>query len=123
MAGPVGGVIGDSLDAGVGVTAGATTATATSAATVLGENDIVIGFVQNGQIIAQETLGDDAATAMSHEQLAIQNGVLQSPGVLNDGVEAFTVVKQNGQILIRGSNNFNPAVSPGTQALLQQAFQ
>jgi len=31
--------------------------------------------------------------------------------------------KQNGQVLIRGSNNFNPTVSPATQALLNSLFK
>jgi hypothetical protein len=83
----------------------------------------VIGFVQNGKVIGQATLGDDFSTALSHEQLANQIGVLESPGVLSDGVEAFTVVKQDGQIFIRGSNNFVPTVSPQTQAYLQSLFK
>lgn len=91
--------------------------------TTLGENDVVIGFVQNGQIIGQSSLGSDFATALSHEQLASQLGILESPGVLSDGAEAFTVWSENGQIMIRGSNNFVPTVSPTTQTILQQLFR
>jgi RHS repeat-associated protein len=91
--------------------------------TTLGENDVVIGFVQNGQIIGQSTLGSDFATALSHEQLASQLGILESPGVLSEGAEAFTVWSENGQIMIRGSNNFVPTLSPLTQTILQQSFR
>jgi len=112
VAGPVGGFIGDSLETA-----------SFSAATVLGENDIVIGFVQNGRVIGQSTLGSDFSTAMSHERLASQIGVLESRGVLSEGVDAFTVVKQNGQVFIRGSNNFVPEVSQETRAYLQSLFK
>ena len=119
VAGPMGEFFAASLDAGMGgalLAGGATT-------TVLGESDKVIGFVQNGKVIGQSTLGDDFATAMSHERFATQLGVYEGPGALSGGTEAFTVVKQSGKILIRGSNNFEPTLSPQTQAYLQSLFK
>ena len=62
-------------------------------------------------------------TAISHEKLASQLGVLAGRGKLADGVEAFTAFTQNGQILIRGSNNFDPNVTEATSKLLREKFQ
>ena len=91
--------------------------------TALNDNDVVVGLVRNGQIIAQFQYGEDFSLAMSHEQLAAQAGVLAARGVLSEGVEAFTVAKQGGQILVRGSNNFVPTVTQATETLLKQRFQ
>ena len=94
-----------------------------SRVTQLAPNDVVIGFTQDGRILGQSTLGTDFSTAMSHEQLAQQLGILQSPGVLSQGAEAFTLWNENGQIMIRGSGNFNPTVTTQTETLLQGLFQ
>jgi len=102
----------------------ATTAqAANTAATTLNENDVVVGLAKDGQILKQAAYPDNPALAPSHEQLAQSAGVLQENGQLSDGVEAFTVWKENGAIQVRGSGNFNPTVSPSTEALLRQTFK
>ena len=85
--------------------------------------DILVGFVKDGKILGQVKLSDDVASAMSHEKLASQLGVLTGKGKLAEDVEAFTAVKQKGQVLIRGSNNFDPNVTEATAALLKEKFQ
>jgi hypothetical protein len=80
-------------------------------------------MMQDGQVLKQVPYPENPMLAPSHEQIAQQIGVWQGPGQLSEGVEAFTVWNENGQIMIRGSGNFNPTVSPATQSALQQIFQ
>jgi len=91
--------------------------------TTLQELDVVIGFVKEGKILAQFKARSDYASLMSHQQLAEKLGILTDQGKLAEGVEAFTVFKQHGQIAVRGSGNFAPTVSPKTEKLLKQLFQ
>jgi RHS repeat-associated protein len=103
--------------------AGVAAETTAPAITQLGENDVVVGMMQDGQVLKQVPYPENPMLAPSHEQIAQQIGVWQGPGQLSEGVEAFTVWNENGQIMIRGSGNFNPTVSPATQSALQQIFQ
>jgi hypothetical protein len=96
---------------------------ATKSVTVLENLDIIIGFVKNNKVIRMAKLGDNAATAVSHEVLAQNAEVFVQSGTLQEGVQAFTVVKQNGQIFIRGSNNFNEQVTDETKTFLQSLFK
>jgi len=91
--------------------------------TTLQELDVVIGFVKEGKILAQFKYGENPALALSHEQLAGKLGLLTSDGKLKEGIEAFVVAKQGGKIVIRGSENFVPTVTAGTEKLLKQKFK
>jgi hypothetical protein len=89
-------------------------------------NDAAIGLVKDGQIVKWIKYSDysDPFTLPSHESLATLLNLLKQRGVLQEGVEAFTVGKgANGALQIRGSGNFNDEVSPATRALLEQTFQ
>jgi hypothetical protein len=94
-----------------------------NAASKLRDLDVVVGFVKEGKILGQFKQGSDFATAMSHEKLAGQLGLLNSEGKLREGVEAFTVAKQNGKIGVYGSGNFVPTVTASTGKLLKEKFQ
>ena len=96
---------------------------AANAITKLKNLDVVVGFVKEGKIVGQFKYGNNPALALSHEQLAGRLGLLTSEGKLKEGVEAFTVAKQNGNIGIRGSENFVSTVTAGTEKLLKQKFQ
>ena len=91
--------------------------------TTLNEGDVVVGMIKDGQILKQVPYGENPMLAPSHEQIAQQIGVWQGPSQLSKGVEAFTVWKENGQVMIRGSGNFNPTVSQQTQVILRQQFR
>ena len=101
----------------------ATATTTAKLVTKLEELDVVVGLVRNNKTIDMVKLGEDPFTAMSHEKLAERAGVLIERGSLQEGVEAFTVVKQQGQIRIRGSNNFNVEVSDVTRNFLMSLFE
>lgn len=91
--------------------------------TKLKDLDVVVGFAKDGKILGQFKQGSDFATAMSHEKLAGQLGLLNTEGKLKEGVEAFTIVKQNGKIGVYGSGNFVSTVTAGTEKLLKEKFQ
>lgn len=90
---------------------------------MLKDGDVVVGLVKDGKIIKMAEYGDRPELAPSHEDLARMINALVERGVLQPGVEAFTVWKEAGKLLIRGSNNFNVDVSPETRALLEKSFQ
>lgn len=94
-----------------------------AAVTKLADNDVVVGMVKDGKIITSASYGSNPMMAPSHSGLAKQAGVYVDKGVLSEGTEAFTVIKADGEIIIRGSNNFNVQVSAETEALLRNGFK
>ena len=77
----------------------ASTATAATAIEIA-DGGILIGIVKGGQVVKS------ALPVASHAQLAQEAGLLVEPGVLAEGAEAFTVIKEGGKLIIYGSNNF-----------------
>lgn len=86
-------------------------------------DDVAIGLVKDGKVLKWAKYGDgDFRLAPSHEGLAKLMKVLVDRGMLEPGVEAFTVWKEAGKVMVRGSNNFNVEVSEATRRLVEQTF-
>jgi len=91
--------------------------------TKLNDLDVYVGLIQDGKVIKSAAYPDNPLLAPSHESLAKQLGLLGEDRKLPVGVEAFTVCKQNGKLGFRGSNNFNPELSPEARKKLEKLFE
>ena len=91
--------------------------------TKLNNLDVYVGLIQDGKVIKSVPYPDNPSLAPSHESLAKQLGLLGEDGKLPPGVEAFTVCKQDGKLGFRGSNNFDPELSPEARKKLEGLFE
>jgi hypothetical protein len=84
---------------------------AAAAKTLLANGETRIGIIRNGQVIVV------SPPNTTHQALAQQAGVYVSRGKLAEGYEAFTILKEGGQIHVRGSLNFGGIMKISDQAI------
>ena len=118
----IGGALGAFFYAGGAALAAADVATvdavSATGAIALNEGEVIIGIVKGGQIIKY------SLPNTSHAFLANQAGVLAADGqTLIQGAQAFTLVKESGEIFVTGSINFNRSVTQEAITAVKSAFK
>jgi hypothetical protein len=98
-------------------------ATATANLTRLAEQDVVVGMIRKGQVLKRIPYPADPMLAPTHEVIAKELGVWVGKGRLAPGVEAFTVWKEGGKIMVRGSGNYSSQLSAEAEAALRLLFE
>jgi len=93
-------------------------AASATGAIALNEGEVIIGIVKGGQIIKY------SLPNTSHAFLANQAGLLAADGqTLIQGAQAFTLVKEGGEIFVTGSINFNRSVTQEAITAVKSAFK
>jgi hypothetical protein len=95
------------------LTQGATEAGA-AAKLAIKEGDSLLAIVENGKIVKW------SIPNTSHEALAKSAGVFVEKGVLKEGAEAVTIIKQGGKLYVQNSHNFGGA-PPASEAACRAA--